>query len=988
VSPRVTLGIATYERDTYLREAIVSCLDQTYRDLEVLVVLDGGRNPRVDAIVESLDHPRLRVVRHETNLGVSEAYNTIVREGRGELIAMLGDDDVAEPDRVARQVATFDAHPETGVVHGDALIIDAGGSVCGSWRSPELAPGPLLRMLVRRHNYLIDPTRMVHRSVYDAVGGYDPRFRVSQDFHFWLRAAPRFRFRHAPGGPLIRFRRHGDNGSGPAAHGREVEEVSLAIEESLELLDLRTVVPEVDWDLLEPAAARRNALVTLADALDVRELPLPALAARVRERALALPAPRPPRSNGKRIVITSFGFADSGGGTAVPRLTAKELVRRGWQVTVVHAATAPLPGHGPYAISETEQDGVRLVGVHNRPHGLLDPGNPLRELDDPPITRAFARLLDAERPDVVHFHNLHNLGAALVDVAAARGLRSVFSPHNHWLLCPRAYLLRADGSLCAGPGDGSACAGCAGGADPDAYRERFAGLRDRLSRGVGTIAAMSDAIGRALVAAGFPAEMIRVVPQSLPATDAVWRAVGRERRPGRRGGELVVGFFGSVLPHKGPQLLVQAARAVDAPLRVRLHGELPAAMAEALAGDPRVELHGAYDHSELPALLAEVDVVALPSLVWETQGLVASECLAARVPLVVARMGGLAEAVRDGVDGLTFAGGDVAGLARCLERLALEDGLLERLQGAIEAPRPFAAFVDDLEALYDGRPAGRPLSLDPPAVRWVADDHGAGAPDAAAVARLREELPLQRVSRTGGALDPPLPHVAGVEVRRLSPPDLSPAPSGRLALVQPEPVAAVPAEWVEPLRRNVDEVWVPSAAAREAYLQAGLEPDRVHVLAGVAESAAVYAERIRALAARPARLPAQSRLLEGSPAVLATPAWRGEDELPALLRAWADAPAGACLTLLADPATDGEPGELEARVVAAAAGVDLDACPDITILREPAAPGRDASLHAAAEAYVPLHPACAGHVRLAGASVVPLAELPAWLRARAARRAA
>ena len=129
-------------------------------------------------------------------------------------------------------------------------------------------------------------------------------------------------------------------------------------------------------------------------------------------------------------------------------------------------------------------------------------------------------------------------------------------------------------------------------------------------------------------------------------------------------------------------------------------------------------------------------------------------------------------------------------------------------------------------------------------------------------------------------------------------------------------------------------------------------------------------------------------MLDGAPSVLATPAWRAADELPALLRAWTQAPAGACLYLLADPATDGTPAELEARVMAAAAGIDLDACADITILREHAVPGRDAALHAAADLYVPLHDACAGHVRLAGDGVVAPADLGLWLAARSTPQAA
>ncbi len=69
-TPRVTLGIATYNRDTYLAEAIESCLGQDYASLEVLVVIDGSNNPRIDQIVSSYaDNPRFRVVRTRAQPG-------------------------------------------------------------------------------------------------------------------------------------------------------------------------------------------------------------------------------------------------------------------------------------------------------------------------------------------------------------------------------------------------------------------------------------------------------------------------------------------------------------------------------------------------------------------------------------------------------------------------------------------------------------------------------------------------------------------------------------------------------------------------------------------------------------------------------------------------------------------------------------------------------------------------------------------------------
>src|SRR3954470_9748400 len=231
-----------------------------------------------------------------------------------------------------------------------------------------------------------------------------------------------------------------------------------------------------------------------------------------------------------RLVMTSFGFRDAGGGTIVPRNVAWELVRRGWDVTVFYAGVGRAGRGAPYEVVESVDEGVKLVGVFNRPHGLLDLGHPHREIDDPPITAAFGALLDRVGPDVVHFHNLHNLGAALIDQAAARGLPSYFSTHNYWLICARNYLLTGAGAMCGGPGDrGRDCASCVGAPhDTAGHQQRLEGIRDRFTRGVSVCLAVSDAMRSTLVGQDYPADMIDVVQQAVPAADEVWDRRGRD----------------------------------------------------------------------------------------------------------------------------------------------------------------------------------------------------------------------------------------------------------------------------------------------------------------------------------------------------------------------------------------------------------------------------------------------------------------------------
>ncbi|HLH65915.1 MAG TPA: glycosyltransferase [Solirubrobacteraceae bacterium] len=1289
-SPRVTLGIATHNRHDYLAAAVRSGLEQDFADMEVLVVLDGTTNPATEAILAELsDDARLRVVRHERNLGIAAAYNTFISAGRGELIAMLGDDDLCLPGRIRRQVEVFDRHPDTGVVHGDAIVIDADGRRTGIWPSVDLAPGALVRSLWRSHNHLVDPTRMVHRRVYQAVGGYDGAYPMANDLDLWLRAAPRFRFRHCGGAPLTAVRRHGDNASGESARERELEEVQRALEAALERTPLRELVPELDWAVLDERDAERQALLRLADLLELRRLALPELAAKLRRRAQLIPAPdweriaatgrrASPRSRScaddsatgevpaglpaagalaerpHRLMITSFGFDDSGGGTTVPRLVAKELARRGWDVTVFCAATEPTQSRAAYEVRESRRDGVRVISVHNRDHGLFDISNPLRELDDPPITAAFERALDATGPQVVHFHNLHNLGARLIDVAAARGLPAYFTTHNYWLICPRAYLLDGDGRICPGPGDGGACAGCVGCADPGAYRLRLEEICAGAQRGLTAILAVSHAVRRTLLGAGYPAEMVDVVRQAMPHEGEIWERVGRDRSPGRVAQRLTVAFVGSAYPHKGPQLLVEAAQRTRAQLDVRILGEVPDAFARRLRERDRrgvVSLCGSFSPSELPGLLASVDAVVLPSMWWDCAPLVAAECLAARTPLLVPRLGGLPEAIRDGVDGLTFEGLDADDLATQLDRLADEPGLLERLQAAIEPPRPFGDYVDELERYYDGERPGAvadPVEGQPPTVRWQGDfglatslsiineritgrlagpvrrvspagsqgaaagpQHGAaGSQGAAAGSQHGAAASQGAAAGSQGAPAPAreLPHPADVEVRHQWPPDLTAPRAGRLAVILPWEFGAIPEDWIEPLQRGVDELWVPSEHVRSMYLRAGLdakrvvvipngvdlelfrprrdgedltgtaleahlrpveaatrflfvgglvgrkgadllapawigafagrddvalivkdfgsggiyrsgerdairrhaasgalprivlideelpaaelaalyracdvlvhpyrgegfampvleamasalpvivtaggptdefvpegagwrisarrvsfaedriehlqtrgtpwllEPDLAHLVSLLreAEAAGAAARRARGAVARRAaerlsweavaeqyerRIASLARRrprrcwgagaepfpLAGEFAlrVLATPAWRGRDQLDRLLGEWAratDAGRSACLYLLADPRVDGRPEELERGILQAAqrAGVDLEHAADIEVLMEPAQAQRDPRLHAAMTAYVPLHPACAGHERMAHEAGCAVLEL-------------
>ncbi|WP_405420007.1 glycosyltransferase [Marinobacter flavimaris] len=192
----VSVITPTYNRAEFLPAAISSVLAQTYEDFELIVVDDGSVDHTLKVIKPFLEDRRVRYFFQE-NQGQSFARNYALAQSSGEFIGFLDSDDLWCPDKLEKQLKSFNAHPGADIVHGDEALINEQGKVI-SRKNMRRYSGCITRQLLADNSVSIT-TALVKRRCFDEMGGFDTSVGVADDYDLWLRFSARYRFHYEPG---------------------------------------------------------------------------------------------------------------------------------------------------------------------------------------------------------------------------------------------------------------------------------------------------------------------------------------------------------------------------------------------------------------------------------------------------------------------------------------------------------------------------------------------------------------------------------------------------------------------------------------------------------------------------------------------------------------------------------------------------------------------------------------------------------------------
>jgi glycosyltransferase involved in cell wall biosynthesis len=180
----VSIVLPTHNGARYIGQSIESCVNQTHRSWELIIVDDGSTDDTAAAIARYAD-ARIRVIRHKKNRGLSAALNTGFASARGDFLTWTSDDNYYHPAALERMLTFLGAHPHVDFVYTDHECVDDAGRVTHYF---EVAPPEVL--LTDNH---VGACFLYRRRVCEVIGPYAEDIRLAEDYDYWLRVSMSFR---------------------------------------------------------------------------------------------------------------------------------------------------------------------------------------------------------------------------------------------------------------------------------------------------------------------------------------------------------------------------------------------------------------------------------------------------------------------------------------------------------------------------------------------------------------------------------------------------------------------------------------------------------------------------------------------------------------------------------------------------------------------------------------------------------------------------
>lgn len=398
-------------------------------------------------------------------------------------------------------------------------------------------------------------------------------------------------------------------------------------------------------------------------------------------------------------------------GTEVYTYNLSKALSRNHEVFVFYRTADIL--RKEYEISRCEAEGLNLFSINNN---FRDYASFEATYKDEQIAKSFGQFLDEIKPDIVHVQHLLYLSARMIEEAKERSIPVIFTLNDYWLICPQGQLFRDNKLVCDGHGEALKCSDCV------LYQlgiqknissiytvvkkiapewlfqvvknlylvyAKYAYLNNEKTRNfikermdfmrgicckVDLFIAPSKFLRKIFIAFGIPEEKIKWVPYGFDLRRAA-------RLPKTPSPVLRFGFIGNLMPAKGAHVLIKSFCSLQTnEAELKIFGKAfsyKSALGnyvgnlKKMARGKKIEFMGEFDNARIGKILANIDVLVVPSLWYENAPLVIQEAVLAGTPVIASRIGGIPELVKDGEMNFLFEPGNARDLMEKL-RYAIE----------------------------------------------------------------------------------------------------------------------------------------------------------------------------------------------------------------------------------------------------------------------------------------------------------------------------
>ncbi|MDR3213578.1 MAG: glycosyltransferase [Azoarcus sp.] len=318
-------------------------------------------------------------------------------------------------------------------------------------------------------------------------------------------------------------------------------------------------------------------------------------------------------------------------------------------------------------------------------------------------------------PDILHFHTIMPYGLEFINSLASRRNKRVLTLHNYTPLCANDMCIHTDDGTPCDSIDASQCTRCF----PDSAQDVFKNHRRLVLENLEQLDMLTTPgvfAKKLYTSAGVDAGKIRIIRNGTQISSAI-------TNPREEDGVLQLGYIGRNSSIKGLNILLSALLLLPHEIRVegKIHLSIFGPLDEndsptfynALSSEyvqqvfsllrplkDNVTLHGSFTNEDLPKLLQKIDCLLIPSIWWEVTPCVIQEAFACKCPVICSNIGGMAEMVTDGVDGLHFEMGNPHDLRDKILALLQDRTHLTKMRNCITPPPTVDCMVKEYIALY------------------------------------------------------------------------------------------------------------------------------------------------------------------------------------------------------------------------------------------------------------------------------------------------